>query len=141
MTNFTPEIIEKAKTARSTEELLTLAKENNVELTDEEAKVYFEQLHSASGELSDDELDNVAGGGCKSCSSGRTVVTSGCRCFTGCYQSILHSSSNDWKNRSDVVRTDNYMVRSMWYDHSSINACGSCRFLEFEGQTGVCGKS
>lgn len=62
MANFTPEMIEKAKTAKSAEELLSLAKENNIEVTKEEAKAYFEQLNPASGELSDDELDTVSGG-------------------------------------------------------------------------------
>ena len=46
MKNLTPELIAKAKAAKSTEELLALAKENNVELTEEEAKTYFEQLNA-----------------------------------------------------------------------------------------------
>lgn len=62
MNNFTPELIAKAKAAESAEELLALAKENNVELTEEEAKVCFEQLH-ANGAVSDDDLEAVAGGG------------------------------------------------------------------------------
>ena len=61
MKNITPELIAKAKTAKSAEELLALAKENNVELTEEEAKTYFEQLN-ANGAVSDDELELVAGG-------------------------------------------------------------------------------
>ena len=58
------EMIKKAKEAKSVEELLALAKENNLELTGEQAKAFFAQLHPASGELADDELDAVAGGGC-----------------------------------------------------------------------------
>ena len=42
MKNLTTELIAKAKTAKSAEELLALAKDNNVELTEEEAKTYFE---------------------------------------------------------------------------------------------------
>ena len=64
MKNLTPEMIEKAKAAKSAEELLALAKENGVEMTVDEAKTYFAQLNPKSGELSDDDLDNVAGGGC-----------------------------------------------------------------------------
>ena len=56
------ENIEKAKEAKSVEELLSLAKENNYPLTEEEAQNIFNQFH-ATGELSDDELDQV-GGGC-----------------------------------------------------------------------------
>ena len=42
-----------------------LAKENEVEMTEESAKAYFDLLHPKTGEMSDDELDNVAGGGCR----------------------------------------------------------------------------
>ena len=63
--NFTPEQLTKAKAAKSAEELLALAKENGIELTEEEAAKYFADLHK-EGELSDDELDNVAGGTCYS---------------------------------------------------------------------------
>ncbi len=74
MKNFTPEMIEKAKAAKTAEELLALAKENNVEMTEESAKAYYEQIHK-TGELADDELDNVAGGGCYH--DGQLVVTVG----------------------------------------------------------------
>ena len=63
MKNFTPELIAKAKTAKTAEELLELAKASNVELTAEEAQTYFTQLN-AKGAVADDELDAVAGGGC-----------------------------------------------------------------------------
>ena len=48
---FTPELIEKAKSAKTPEELMALAKENGMELTEESAKAYFEQLNSKTGEL------------------------------------------------------------------------------------------
>ena len=64
MKNLKPEMIEKAKEAKSAEELLELAKENNVEMTADEAATYFAQLNPKSGELDDDDLDNVAGGAC-----------------------------------------------------------------------------
>ncbi len=61
--NFTPEQIEKARQANSPEELLALAKENGIELSEDKAKEYFDRLNN-SGELSDSELENVSGGGC-----------------------------------------------------------------------------
>lgn len=64
MKGFNSEMIECAKSARSAEELYEIAKENNVELTAEEAVTYYAQLNPTQGELSDDELDNVAGGAC-----------------------------------------------------------------------------
>ena len=64
MTNFTPEMIEKAKTAKSAEELLEIAKAGGVEMTAAEAATYFAQLTPKSGELDDDDLDSVSGGAC-----------------------------------------------------------------------------
>lgn len=73
MENINNELLEKAKQAKSVEELLALAKENGAELTDEQAKAYYAQL-TTSGEIADDELENVAGGGCHS-GDGRLVIT------------------------------------------------------------------
>ena len=64
MKNFNAEMIEKAKVAKTAEELLEIAKAEGVEMTADDAAAYFEQLNPKSGELSDDDLDNVAGGGC-----------------------------------------------------------------------------
>ncbi len=62
---MTNELIAKAKECKSPEELLALAKENNIEMTEEEAKAKFAALNS-EGELSENELDSVSGGGCES---------------------------------------------------------------------------
>ena len=67
MTNYTPELIAKARSAKSAEELFELAKANEMEITEEDAKLYFAQLN-ANGAVADDELDAVAGGG--SCPGG-----------------------------------------------------------------------
>ena len=61
---FDSNLLEKAKEANSADELVALANENGVVLTANEAEAYYAQLHPVSGELSDDELDNVSGGGC-----------------------------------------------------------------------------
>ena len=60
MNNFNAEMIEKAKTVKSAEELLELAKANGVDMTEEEANEYYKQITSC--ELDDDLLDGVAGG-------------------------------------------------------------------------------
>ena len=87
MKNFTPELIAKAKTAKTAEELLELAKASNVELTAEEAQTYFTQL-SAKGVVADDELDAVAGGGCGVGIGSHVKFIDGtkcpkCKCTTG----------------------------------------------------------
>ena len=60
MTSLTPELIEIAKTAKSAEELLLLAKENGIQMSAEEAATYFEQVNA--NQLDDDLLDGVSGG-------------------------------------------------------------------------------
>lgn len=55
------ELLEKAKQAKTAEELLAMAKAENIELTEEKAAKAYAELHKA-GELSDEELDNVTGG-------------------------------------------------------------------------------
>ena len=62
--NFTPEMIAAAKTADSPAALMAIARDHGITLSDSEALLYFRQLSPASGELADDELDAVSGGGC-----------------------------------------------------------------------------
>ena len=73
------ELSAKAKEAKTPEELLTLAKENGIEMTEESAAAYFEIMHPKAGELADDELNNVSGGGCRK-SDGRLIVSAGYSC-------------------------------------------------------------
>ena len=61
--NISKELLEKAKMAKTAEELLEMAKAENIELNAEEAAQAFAKMNK-NGELSDEELDNVAGGGC-----------------------------------------------------------------------------
>ncbi len=57
------ELLGRARQAKSPEDLLAMAKENDYPLDADGAKALFERLGN-SGEVSDDELDNVSGGGC-----------------------------------------------------------------------------
>ena len=61
--NFTPEQLKKAKAAKTAEELITLAKAEGIEATEEQIKAQFDAMHK-EGELADDELENVSGAGC-----------------------------------------------------------------------------
>jgi len=80
MNNFDSEMIKKAKSAESVEELLEIAKANNVKLKSEDAVTYFAQLNPKCGELADDELDNVAGGACAGDTLGDHVQLPGGTC-------------------------------------------------------------
>ena len=80
---FTNEQLKKIFAAETADELIALAKAEGIDLTEEEIRAKFDAIHADAakkeGELSDDELDNVAGGGCYS-SDGRLIVTCGNTC-------------------------------------------------------------
>ena len=73
------ELIAKAKETKTPEELAALAKETGMELDAGKAKACFDYLHPKTGELADEELDNVAGGGCYT-DDGRLKTTCGYKC-------------------------------------------------------------
>ena len=56
------ELLEKVKKMKTSEELLAFAEENGIEMTKEKADAYFKQLGTSSGNIADDELENVSGG-------------------------------------------------------------------------------
>lgn len=93
MINYPPELAKKAKNAKSVEDLLEMAGEEDFELEREEAERIFDRLN-AVGELSGDEIDAVTGGGCNSPStpsfsgtwvSGYELSTSCPVCHNNCW--------------------------------------------------------
>ena len=57
---FSKEQLEKAAACKNVEEFQELAKSEGIELSDDEAEAYFAEFNNVH--LSDDELDEVAGG-------------------------------------------------------------------------------
>lgn len=83
------ELLNKARKAKSPEELLKLANEIGAEgFSEEKAEEIFNALHR-SGELADEELD-VSAGGCSG-SGGLLLVTRGNLC------SMRHSPNPQWR--------------------------------------------
>ena len=116
---FTKELLEKAKSAESAEALLALAKENNYEMTEEEAEAYFAQMHK-SGELSDEELENVSGGGCRK--NGHLVVT------------INYGCLDHWRCKDDhqpLMRMEDGTHRCANYRISNCHNLEYCRYCYY----------
>ena len=57
------ELIQKLQAAKSVDEIIAIAKENGVEVTKEKAQELLDKLTVNDGELTDDMLDAVSGGG------------------------------------------------------------------------------
>lgn len=133
------ELIGKAKKLESAEEIITLAKENGIELTADEAAAYYGNLHK-SGELDDNELDNVSGGGCQKNINGvnYTVVSSGVRCFTGGFETAI--DGYDQYSEQTVIRlVPGAEPRAGgWLILSGDNCCGQCRHLGLNNGLGYC---
>lgn len=72
------DLLEKLKKTEKTEEFIILLKKNGIDIEKEKAEEYFKTLHR-NGEIDDDELDKVSGGGCYS-SEGYLMTTCGYRC-------------------------------------------------------------
>ena len=105
------ELLEKAKEAKTPDELMSLAKENGIELTAESAASYFERLNSKTGELSDSELDNVSGG----CGGGYVAGRPHPQFAVG--ESVLYIHS--WLGATRITATGKVVKRSYendgWY--------------------------
>ncbi len=134
---FDTALLEKARKAKSKEDLMTLAKENSITLSDEEAENYLGSLKLSlkQGELEDDELDDVSGG-CNTTVNGKkyVVVSSGVKCFTGFYEEV-QSVRNGYTSTSGG--------NALWFLNSSSGCCGRCVNLKFTngGNLGYCSKS
>ena len=62
--SLTKEQLNAVLACKTADELIALAKENSVELTEEKAKEYLAQIAETEVSLSDEEMKNIAGGGC-----------------------------------------------------------------------------
>lgn len=153
---MTEEILKKAKTAKSPEELIELAKENGMEdFSEESAKYYFDILNK-TGELSDDELSNAAGG-CKR--GGRTIVTRGTVCLSGYDSSsrweckVCHGFDHRTTDRKGNIcyldkqctcgrsRPSDFALHyegGVCGNFNATQVCGSCDFCTYEGGTWFC---
>lgn len=156
---LTTEVIEIAKNCSSAEELLVLAERNEIKMTAEQAKQYFSYLNPNTGELSDDELDNVSGGGCETSvdDENKIVVSSGCKCFTGQFAlnynpalfehvELARLGGNYYPVCANLTyhplyTTDNEGLRAMWSEFAGNGCCGVCRYLGFKAGLGYCTKS
>ena len=121
---LTKEVIAKAKEAKTPEELLALARENGEEMTEESAKAYFQQLNSKTGELADDELDNVAGGGCY---KGDRLIVSAANC---CSEFSCKTCPGG--------KTENVLVAKVCSYCGKLASCNNCFWCSYEKGLWLC---
>ena len=117
------ELLAKAKNAKTPEELIAHAKENGTEMTEESAEAYYNLLHPQNGEVSDDELDNVAGGGCHN--GGKLVV------------SVMHYC-DEWRCKDDGSQCDIDGILVNCNTCRVAAYCFSCKYCSYEKGLWLC---
>ena len=120
---LTKELVAKAKEAKTPEELMALAKENGIGLTEEETKAYFDRLHPQTGELSDSELDNVSGGGCYN--GDRLVI------------SVMHYC-DEWRCKDDGSQCSIQGPLACCNTCKIAAYCHSCHYCSYEKGLWLC---
>mgnify|MGYP007002460526 CR=1 FL=1 len=122
------ELLAKAKEAKNSEELLTLARENGIEMTDESAAAYFDIMHPKAGELADEELDNVSGGGCRK-GDGRLIVSAcySCGYWECCNCGVRWSKVGPGSYKCGVCGKSSY--------------CNNCYWCSYEKGLWLCNKN
>ena len=117
------ELLAKAKNAKTPEELIALANENGTEMTEESAEAYYNLLHPQNGEVSDDELDNVAGGGGHN--GGKLVV------------SVMHYC-DEWRCKDDGSQCDIDGILVNCNTCRVAAYCFSCKYCSYEKGLWLC---
>ena len=126
------EIRAKAKAAKTPEELIEIAKENDVEMTEESAKAYVDLLHPKTGEVSDDELDNVSGGGCGTPKDDRMVVTSKDSCYH------FSCKYDEWPRGTDMSKISSGTLYFYCVKCYKPAYCSNCRYMVYENGKNRC---
>ncbi len=121
------ELIGRARRAKTPEELMLIAKANSFDMSEEEAKAYFARF-SKVGELSDDDLCNVSGGGCYS-GDGRLVVS----VLYSCDDWICHCGGTTHKSNFEGI-VDTCVNCNRTY------GCKSCKYCSYEKGLWLCNK-
>ena len=134
------ELLEKAKAAKSPEEIQALAKENGMEdFSVDSAKAYYEQFHK-EGELLDEELDNVAGGACY-IDDGRMVTTV---CHDCEHFACKHCGSTNRKipygHYSDCPFAKMSPLSEQVEINDELRGCSNCKYMSYEKGLWLCNK-
>ncbi len=126
------DLLKKVQQAESVEELFSFAKENHLEVSEEEIKAYYNRFHK-TGEMTDNELDDVSGGSCYK-ADGRLVVSFGFKC------DYFRCNICKWDN-SDGKFPLPYIVGTFSKHCTKCGAtvkCKNCIYMVYENALWLC---
>jgi len=129
------ELILKAKEAKTVEEILTIAKENGLDVGIEEAEMYL-KMNRESGELSDEDLDNVTGGGVYTLRGGYLIVTN----FHECHRWICDSCGGTDFEYMRVGSESGwaYAHQCGGHPHGCSKGCSTCEYMDYRFPFQIC---
>lgn len=129
------ELILKAKEAKSAEEIVAIAKENGLEVCIDDAQKYIE-LNSKSGEISDEALDGVTGGGAYTVFGGYLIVTN----FHECDRwKCDECGGSDFKN-TQVGNETGWAIAHKCGGHPNGcgKSCATCKYMDYRFPFQIC---
>ena len=109
-----------------------MAKAAELELSMESASAYFDLFAPKSGELTDDELDNVSGGGCYS--DNRLVVTVGTQ--KDCFKCKTCGARTTGRCTTFDIYGYQHFCEGKY--HATINCCNECKYCVYEKGLWLC---
>ena len=89
-------------------------------------------LHPKTGELGDDELDNVAGGGCGTPKDDRMVVTSKDSCYH------FSCKYDEWPRGTDMSKISSGTLYFYCVKCYKPAYCSNCRYMVYENGKNRC---
>ncbi len=129
------ELILKAKSAKSADDILEIAKENGLDVSREDAEMYI-QTNSENGELSDEALDNVTGGAAYTLRDGYLIVTNFHECdrwkCDSCggddiqYMRVASESGWDWAHKCGG------------HPNGCGKSCATCKYMVYRFPFQIC---
>ncbi len=129
------ELILKVKEAKSVEELLAIAKENNIEITKEDAELYM-QMSGEGGPLSDDALDKVTGGAAYTLTGGYLIVTN----FHECDRWKCDECGGTTFHEMRVGSESGWAMahKCEGYPNGCGKGCATCHYMDYRFPFQVC---
>lgn len=128
------ELMLQTKETKTAEELIALAKENGIELSEADAKLYFDM--NKNGSLSDDVLSDVSGGGAYTIRDGYLIVTNFHECdrwkCDKCggdrieYTRVASESGWDWAHKCGG------------YPNGCGKSCQTCKYMTYRFPFQIC---
>ena len=129
------ELILKAKGAKNADEILSIAKENGLDVNREDAKLYI-QMNRENGELSDEALDGVTGGAAYTLRDGYLIVTN----FHECDRWKCDQCGGDEIKYIHVASESGWAWahRCGGYPNGCGKGCATCEYMKYRFPFQIC---